>query len=275
MEANRFVRAKIFVVLCATLLASGMSVQADDTPAQAAARAALEQKLYQLNQPNVPPSTETNASATAESPTESTTNATGATSITIVPRTEVPATVVPGETASAPTVPAKAVLVPVVPDTNTPAQAAALAALNQKMYELNHPAAETPPNTNPAATPVTETPAAEVPVAATPAVAPASVVSLSAAPAVATPAASAANVPVAAPIAALHAPILPPSSSTQTRPANELATTTGVIYKNVEVERVENDGIVISYTPASGGWAMTKIYFQDLPPEIRQQYEKQ
>jgi hypothetical protein len=51
-------------------------------------------------------------------------------------------------------------------------------------------------------------------------------------------------------------------------------TTTGTTYKNVEVQRVTADAIVISYTPAQGGWAMTKIDFRDLPPTIRQQYGK-
>jgi len=42
----------------------------------------------------------------------------------------------------------------------------------------------------------------------------------------------------------------------------------------VEVQKVMADAIVISYTPAHGDWAMTKVYFRDLPAEIRQQYEK-
>ena len=58
------------------------------------------------------------------------------------------------------------------------------------------------------------------------------------------------------------------------RPTNELVTSTGLIYKNVEVERVKDDRIVISYEPANGGWAMTNVYFQDLPIELRRQYGK-
>ena len=75
------------------------------------------------------------------------------------------------------------------------------------------------------------------------------------------------------PTLGLPAATLPPGSPGQ-RPANELMTTTGLIYKNVQVERVKEDGIIISYTPANGGWETTKVYFQDLPAEIRQQYEK-
>jgi hypothetical protein len=72
----------------------------------------------------------------------------------------------------------------------------------------------------------------------------------------------------------LHAATLPASSPAPVRPANELTTTTGVTYDNVEVERVMLDGIVISYTPAGGGWAMAKVYFTDLSPELRQRYHK-
>jgi hypothetical protein len=72
----------------------------------------------------------------------------------------------------------------------------------------------------------------------------------------------------------LHAASLPPSSKSPARPVNELTTISGSVYKNVEVERVMANGIVISYTPAGGGWAMTKINFEDLSPEIRLKYEK-
>jgi hypothetical protein len=72
----------------------------------------------------------------------------------------------------------------------------------------------------------------------------------------------------------LHAASLPPSSKGATRPANQLTTVSGSVYNNVEVERVMPNGIVISYTPTGGGWAMTKISFDDLAPEVRLKYEK-
>jgi len=58
------------------------------------------------------------------------------------------------------------------------------------------------------------------------------------------------------------------------KPTNEIATASGAIYKNVYVEKVESDGIIVSYTPALGGMGMTKIYFDDLSDELRQRYEK-
>ncbi|HEV2437667.1 MAG TPA: hypothetical protein VG077_16860, partial [Verrucomicrobiae bacterium] len=76
------------------------------------------------------------------------------------------------------------------------------------------------------------------------------------------------------PAAAPPTPPWPSGSPGPARPANELVTTTGAIYRNVEVQKVLADAIVISYTPAHGDWAMTRVYFRDLPPEIRQQYEK-
>ena len=57
-------------------------------------------------------------------------------------------------------------------------------------------------------------------------------------------------------------------------PANDIVTTDGTIYENALVERVEPDGIVISYTLPSGGVAMSRISFNDLPAALRQQYEK-
>ena len=77
------------------------------------------------------------------------------------------------------------------------------------------------------------------------------------------------------PAPAVPAPmILPYSSPGQARPDNQLATVSGAIYKSVEVESVKDDGIIISYTAANGSWGMTKVYFEDLPAEIRQQYGK-
>jgi hypothetical protein len=64
------------------------------------------------------------------------------------------------------------------------------------------------------------------------------------------------------------------SPPVKANPANEIATTTGAIYKNVYVEKVESDGIIVSYTPTRGGMGMTKIYFDDLSAELRQRYQK-
>jgi hypothetical protein len=280
---------------------------AANASAQATALAALQQKMRELNQPKTRPSPDINSVAVAAKPAHSTTNATHAASAKVAahrtapaktipaaaPATKAPATLAPAKATPASTAPADATFVPEVPTANASAQATALAALQQKMRELNQPETR----------PVTETPTAQAPVAISPGMAPSVVAPLSAAPAVVAPApkistepaaaASVAIVPVAAaepvvaptrtqpatapvmlkPASAPQAATLPSSSPGQ-RPANELVTTTGFIYKNVEVLRVKEDAIVISYRPANGGWAMTNISFQDLPIELRQQYGK-
>ena len=397
-------KARIIVVLCVALVEGCVSVNADDTPDQAAARAALGKKMYELDHPNTRPAARTNSVAVAAKPAHSTTNATHAASAKVAahrtapaktipaaaPATKAPATLAPAKATPASTAPADATFVPEVPTANASAQATALAALQQKMRELNQPETRPSPDINsaavaakpahsttntthaasakvaahrtapaktipvaapatkapatvapakaaqadatfapevpaanasaqataltavkqkmhelnqPEAQPVTETPTAQAPVAISPGMAPSVVAPLSAAPAVVAPApkistepaaaASVAIVPVAAaepvvaptrtqpatapvmlkPASAPQAATLPSSSPGQ-RPANELVTTTGFIYKNVEVLRVKEDAIVISYRPANGGWAMTNISFQDLPIELRQQYGK-
>jgi hypothetical protein len=72
------------------------------------------------------------------------------------------------------------------------------------------------------------------------------------------------------------APAATKSSSppVKAKPTNEIATASGAIYENVYVEKVEPDGIIVSYTPARGGIGMTKVLFDDLPNELRQRYEK-
>jgi hypothetical protein len=313
MKTGDSMKAGTFLIICAALMASGIGIQADDTADQAAARAALEQKFYQLDHPEAPTTTDANSTAVLAQPSESATPVTNATSATPAQATKVPAAVAPAKTAPASTAPADADFAQKIPAADVSAQAAALAALNEKMNELNPPAAQPPPLTNStatmttapmvaplhepsaAATPVTEAPTAEAPVARTPAMAPAAVAPVSVAPAAVAPAPKVSTAPAAAasvtvvpvatpgpvtlpasttPAATPAAPPLPSGSTGQVRPANELVTASGVIYKNVEVQKVMADAIVISYTPAHGDWAMTKVYFRDLPPDIRQQYEK-
>jgi len=54
----------------------------------------------------------------------------------------------------------------------------------------------------------------------------------------------------------------------------QLRTASGDIYNNVFVEKAVSDGIIISYAPENGGIAMTKIYFYELPSDLRERYEK-
>jgi hypothetical protein len=177
---------------------------------------------------------------------------------------------------------------------DNPAQAAARAALMKKLFEPDHP--QPPPATNwdsatvlpPANFPNTKpqiktaaTNTAPPAIAATPfkpAPAPTNPIPPQAAPpkpASAVPAASGSKPALAVP-AALS---VPPPAKLKTdlvpaQPVYNLVTLTGAIYKNVQVERVETNAIVISYTPARGGMAMTRVYFDELSAEEREQYEK-
>lgn len=363
-------KTRIIVVLGVALVAGGISIRAD-TPEQAAARAALEQKMEELDHTPTSPPTDAKSVAAMAKPAESASNPTDTTSVAAtapstvpaetIPATEGPATVAPVAAAPASKTPADADFPQTIPAADTSAQTAALTALQQKMNELDQSAARPSPDTNsmaaaakpaesstgptspvvthavtspaapvseaaaavnasvqaaalaavqqkmremdqPQAQPVTETPTAQAPVAVSPGIAPAAAAPPSAAPAVATPAPEVSAAPAAVAVAPAvsaepvamptdtqpaavpatpgpapavpAAMILPYSSPGQARPVNQLVTASGVIYKDVEVESVKDDGIMISYTAANGSWAMAKVHFEDLPPDIRQQYGK-
>jgi hypothetical protein len=75
---GHFMKTTTFVGLCVALGASFFSVRANDTPAQAAARAALEQKLNELDHSQTPPplAPGTPSGTVVEQPGKSTTNVT-------------------------------------------------------------------------------------------------------------------------------------------------------------------------------------------------------
>lgn len=271
-------KAGIAVILCIVSAASCNRARAGDTADQAAARAAVEQKLNELDHSDARPSPDSNSAPPATHATASSSRATNA------------APAPPAATA-----PADTVFTANIPAANASAQTAALFAMQQRMNELGQPGAQPAPATNAAVAPVvipaneasasamplTEAPAAEAPVAVAPAIATVTVTPVSSVPAVVGPAPKVATAPAAAAAVAASpgtdtrpTRTLPNGSASELRPSNELVTTSGATYRNVEVQKITSEGIVISYTPAQGGWAMTKVYFKDLPPEIRQQYEK-
>jgi hypothetical protein len=128
--------SKFLSLFCATAVCAGfISARADDNPAQAAARAALEQKMQDLdaqeaatNSAAPPVVVVTPSGAAQEQP------APPATVTTTPAATEVQ----PPVTAPAETQPAPAII-----PANNDAQAAARAALNQKMQELDEQEAAT------------------------------------------------------------------------------------------------------------------------------------
>jgi hypothetical protein len=52
----------------------------------------------------------------------------------------------------------------------------------------------------------------------------------------------------------------------------QIQTLDGKTYKAASVQRVEPDGVFISYAPAGGGVGMTKLKFADLPEALRQRF---
>jgi hypothetical protein len=56
------------------------------------------------------------------------------------------------------------------------------------------------------------------------------------------------------------------------KPSNQLVTISGTAYNNYYVERVNRDGLVISYTLNGGGFGMATISASDLPSEMRDKY---
>jgi hypothetical protein len=202
-------KTKILAGLFIVLAAGFIPVLADDNPDQAAARAALVKKLFELSQPPLRPPPRWDSGAVAVSPDKSTNE----------------------------------IIEPVATKTE-------------------------PPQTTPAATNLLAAPAKEVPAAVTPAVA-AKIIAeptKTQPPAAAVPATPKANLP---PVV-----IKAPNPPVKLPPANDLVTITGAVYKEARVEKVEPDGLIISYVPARGGVAMTKVLFEDLPDQLRQQYEK-
>lgn len=65
-----------------------------------------------------------------------------------------------------------------------------------------------------------------------------------------------------------------PSPPEKSPSGYDLVTTTGATYRAALVEKVEPDGLVVSYMPAGGGIAITKVLFEDLPDALRRKYEK-
>ena len=52
----------------------------------------------------------------------------------------------------------------------------------------------------------------------------------------------------------------------------EITTRDGTTYKNVTVQRVDPDGLTISYAPVDGGMGLAKLKFEDLPDDLRQRF---
>jgi hypothetical protein len=65
-----------------------------------------------------------------------------------------------------------------------------------------------------------------------------------------------------------------PAAPAPVRTGPEIVTIYGTVYKNTQVEKVDPDGLIISYSTPGGGLGMSKVYFTDLPDQFREQYHK-
>ncbi len=164
--------SKLPLWICALALCGGLTLQAQDNAAQAAARAALMQKLNELST-NPPAATPSPAPVTvapaAEAPA----------AVTPAPATETPAAATFAPTAVTSSAPAVAgpEAAGTVQPADTAAQVAARAALEQKMQELQNASSAAPQTSAPVqSAPARPAPAATAPaMSAPPANAPASV----------------------------------------------------------------------------------------------------
>ena len=126
--------SKLWSTVCAAAFLTGfLTVRAQDNPAQAAARAALLGKLNEANSQPAPPANQRMAPAIIVTPT----GATVAEPVPLASQKPVMATPPPIETQFSPTSPAT--LLAPAGTNDTPAQAAARAALTGKMSEPNTP----------------------------------------------------------------------------------------------------------------------------------------
>jgi len=61
-------------------------------------------------------------------------------------------------------------------------------------------------------------------------------------------------------------------NNTNTSALDEITTRNGTRYRNVTVQRVDPDGLTISYAPVGGGMGAAKLKFENLPDDLQQRY---
>ena len=65
-----------------------------------------------------------------------------------------------------------------------------------------------------------------------------------------------------------------PPAPAPVKTGTDIVTIYGTVYKNALVEKIDSDGLVISYSLHDGGLGMTKVYFTDLPENYRELYRR-
>jgi len=205
---------KLLTPICAIAVCTAfLSVRADDSPVQAAARAALEQKMNEIDKPETAPATVSNAPAVKPA-RKASTNA-------VAPVTPAPVVATPAPAPAAPAVDTPAEVKPVppaepAPVTLPPAAAAPTAepqpaAASTPVEPTPAPATAEPPSAPAETAPAETTPAVPPPAETKPAMA-----ETPAAPEAAAPTAAPAPAPIATPAPAPAATPTPAPTSTPT-----------------------------------------------------------
>ena len=235
-------KTKILAGLFLMLAASAVPVRAEDNSSQAAARAALLKKLIELDHAQPRPQSNWDTGAATNLP-ESTNRAVAPAATNAVEFPVVPVAIKPAPEPK-----------PITPPGAVPVKPIDLA----------------PTPTNPPSTTV----AIPTPAPPPPKVVPAAAASTNSPPPAVAP--SVPPTPAPAKPKEDRAPTenRPTPARVPAHPGADLVTFTGATYHNVQVERVETNAIIISYVPAGGGTAMTRVYFEELAPAVRQQFEK-
>ena len=60
---------------------------------------------------------------------------------------------------------------------------------------------------------------------------------------------------------------------TAPKPSNQIVTVHGIVFNNVFVEKVNPNGLVISYTLRNGGLGMATVDASDLSSALREKYK--
>ena len=61
-------------------------------------------------------------------------------------------------------------------------------------------------------------------------------------------------------------------AQTEARFPSQITTSDGTLYKDVAKQRVDPDGILVSYQPGPGGLGLAKLKFRELPEDLQKQY---
>ncbi len=233
--------------LAILVLTGGFSLHAADNAAQAAARVALEKEMHELDATPAPIAATVQPEKVAQPVAPTPITPTSAAQVmNVPPPTLTPIVITP--IAAAPVAPAPVVVAP-----------ATIA-----------PIIIAPTVVTQAVAPVVITPATVAPVVVAP---------VATAPKVAVPVVPVAVTPIPAKTLPAKPPVAPKPSApvkatTIAKPSSDIVTLFGAVYHHAQVDKVDTDGVVISYWTEAGGYSIIKLDFNQFTPEFVDQYRQ-